>query len=82
MICGGENVTSGCHLAFFGVVPHPLLTLTSSHPIEILVVMATPVKLSKMVGNSANYSVYTVDTMNYLELNIIAEMHASRSIHS
>ena len=68
---------------FCGVAPHPLLTLTPSHPIEVLVELATSVKLSTIVGNSASYSVSTVDTMNYLEqLQIIAEMHASRPIHS
>ena len=67
MISGGENVTNGCHLASFGVAFHPLLTLTPSHPIEVLVELATPVKLSTIVGNSASYSGYTVNTMNYLE---------------
>ena len=65
MTCGGENGTNGCHLAILSediafahhfVAPH----LPPSHPIGALVVLAMPVKkLSKMVGNSANYPVYS-----------------------
>ena len=50
MICGGENGTNGCHLAVFSVevalachfvaaYPSP-----SSQPLEVLVVLAMPVK--------------------------------------
>ena len=66
MICGGENGTSGSHLAVFSedlafsshfMVPRPP---PISHPIGVLVVLATPAKiLSKMVGNSVSYPVYS-----------------------
>ena len=49
MICGGENDTNGCHLAGFGedvafarhfVATHPP---PPSHPVGVLLVLATPV---------------------------------------
>ena len=55
MICGGENCASGCHLAVLSIdaafnyhymAAHPL----PSHPIGVLVVLAIPVKLSKILG--------------------------------
>ena len=55
MICEGENCASGYHLAVLSVdaafdyhfmATHPL----PSYPIGVLVVLAIPVKLSKMVG--------------------------------
>ena len=61
-MCGGENDTNGCHLAGFSedvafarqfVDSHPP---PPSHPAGVLLILATPVKLSTMAGNSASYS--------------------------
>ena len=63
MICGGENGPNGCHLAGFSediaFARHFVATYAPppSHPVGVLpVLLATPVKLSKMVGNLASYS--------------------------
>ena len=66
MTCGGENGTNGSRLVVFSddvalptnswlpALPPPF------HPIGVLVVLAMPViKLSKMVGNSISYPVYS-----------------------
>ena len=48
-----EDIAFACHI----VAPYPP---PPSHPIGVLVVLAPPVKkLSKMVGNSASYPVYS-----------------------
>ena len=60
MLCGGENGTNGCHLAVFSVdiafSRHFVATHLPSHPIGVLLVLATPTRLSKMTDNSASYS--------------------------
>ena len=71
MTCGDENGTNGCYLAIFSEdvafarhfvashLPPP------SHPVGVLLVLAMLIKnLSKMVGNSASYAVYSIDTVN------------------
>ena len=45
----GEDVPFARH--FVATHPPPL-----SHPVGVLLVLATPVKKSKMAGNSASYS--------------------------
>ena len=62
---GGENDTNECHFASFSediafarhfVSTRLSHTLTPSHPIGVLLVLAMPVKkLSKMAENSASY---------------------------
>ena len=65
MTCGGENDTNGSHFPVFSedvafarrfvatYLPPP------SHPIGVLVVLATPEqKLSKMAGNPVSYPGY------------------------
>ena len=63
MTCGGENGTNGCYLAVFSeniVFAHHFVAPNHPLPIGVLVVfvVATTVKkLSKMVDNSASYTV-------------------------
>ena len=65
MTCGGENGTSGSHLAVFSedvaFACHFVATrLPPTLPSYRNAVLATPVKkLSKMAGNSASYPVYS-----------------------
>ena len=60
-ICGGKNGINGCHLAVFSaditIACHFTATYSPppSHPIVVPVVLATPGKISKVVGNSASY---------------------------
>ena len=59
-ICGGENGTNGCHLAGFSedvaFARHFVATHQPppSHPIGMLLILATPVQ--KLVGYSASCS--------------------------
>ena len=82
MTCGGENGTNECYLAVFSehiafahhfVAPCP--------PVGTLVVLATPVKLSKMVGNSDSYPVQyrhselsTLNSYRFVEKHLQADL--------
>ena len=71
MICGGENGTSACHLAVVSVHGYSLsLSLRGSppfHPMEVLLVLAMPVKKYLKWWAIQLAIQCTVDTMNYLE---------------
>ena len=57
MICGGENDTNTCQLAGFSEDVAFACHSVASHPLGVLLILATPVKkLSKMAENSASYS--------------------------
>ena len=55
--------TNGSHFPVFSedvaFACHFVATCPPSHPIGVLVVLAIPVKISKMVGNPASYPVYS-----------------------
>ena len=65
MTCGGENGTNGSLLAVFSedvAFAHHFVAPNMpppSHPIGMLVLLATSVKISKMAGNPARYPVYS-----------------------
>ena len=44
MICGGENDTNGCHLAGFSEDVAFARHFVASHPVGVLLILATPVK--------------------------------------
>ena len=58
----GENIINACHLAGsnedVALAHHFVATHLPppSYPIGVLLALAMPVKISKMVGNSASYS--------------------------
>ena len=75
MIFGSENDIDGCHLAVSSVDVtfghHFVATHLPSHPIGVLIVLDTPVTLSKMAGSSASYPLnsyplnsWLIDTRN------------------
>ena len=44
MICGGENDTNGCHLAGFGEDVAFARHFVATHPVAVLLILATSVK--------------------------------------
>ena len=56
MIYSDEHGTNGCHLAVLSVdMTLPTISWLLSHPVGVLVVLATSVKISEMTGSSASY---------------------------
>ena len=71
MTCGGENGTNGSHFPVFSedvaFARHFVATRPPSHPIGVLVVLATPVK-SYLKWREIQLAIQcTVDIMNYFK---------------